>query len=111
MKLSEIKGERVFDVIADIVDPIVSIAEDKDAADLFKPKELPKGMTPWEFFLSRVKVSLPPLMRNHKRDLAGVMAAIEGVTVDDYMRDITLGKLLSDLVSLMNDEEFTSFFE
>ena len=36
MKLSKIKGERVFDVIADIIDPIANIAEDKVAAALFQ---------------------------------------------------------------------------
>ena len=110
MRLSDIKGERVFDVIADIIDPIVTIAEDKNAAELFQPKELPKGMTPWEFFLQRAKKSIPPLMKDHKAELCKIMATVNGVTVEEYLKDITLAKLLSDLTELLTDREFTSFF-
>lgn len=43
MKLSDIKGERTLEVIADIINPIANIAEDETAserkcfADLLKP--------------------------------------------------------------------------
>ena len=36
MRLSDIKGDRVFDVIADIIDPIANIASDETASALFK---------------------------------------------------------------------------
>ena len=39
MKLSDIKGDRVFDVIADLIDPVASIAQDAQAAALFRPAE------------------------------------------------------------------------
>lgn len=110
MKLSQIKGERTFEVLAEVVEPIINIAQDEDAAGLFKPEDLPEGMTPMQFFLSRAKKNLVPLMRNHKNDLAAIMAAIEGTTLRAYMENITLGKLLADLVELLNDEEFVSFF-
>ena len=110
MRLSDVKGEKVFDVVADIIDPIVSIAEDEDAAELFKPKELPNGMTPWEFFLSRVKKSLPSLMRNHKGELISIMCAIKGMDRDEYVNELTLGQLFADLTELVTDREFTSFF-
>ncbi len=110
MKLSEIKGERVFDVIADIMEPIVSIAEDENAAAIFQPKELPEGMTPWQFFLSRIKVSLPALVRDHKRELAAIMAAVNDVTPQEYMESVTIPKLMADMVELLTDQEFVSFF-
>ena len=40
MKLSDIKGERTLDVIAEIIDPVANIAEDKAASDLFQKKNL-----------------------------------------------------------------------
>ena len=36
MRLSDIQGERVFDVIADIIDPIANIAEDDAASAMFR---------------------------------------------------------------------------
>jgi hypothetical protein len=111
MKLSEIKGERVFDVIAEIIDPIVSIAEDEDASDLFKPKELPDGMEPWGFFLSRVKKSLPPLVKRHKGEICRIMASLNDVSVEDYTKELTIPKLFSDMTELLTDQEFTAFFK
>lgn len=110
MKLSEIKGERVFDVIADVIDPIVSIAEDEDAAALFKPQALPEGMEPWEFFLQRVRRSLPPLMRNHKEDFVTIIASINGVSREEYAQNVTMASLLSDIIELVTDQELVSFF-
>lgn len=110
MKLSEIKGERVFDVLADVIDPIVSIAQDEDAAALFKPEALPEGMDPWDFFLQRVKRSLPPLMKAHKKDFITIMAALHGVTTKQYAKDVTMASLFADLVELVTDKEFASFF-
>ena len=42
MRLSDIQGERVFDVIADIIDPIANIAED-DAASGYASESLIYG--------------------------------------------------------------------
>ena len=45
MKLSDIKGDRTLEVIADLVDPIANIAEDEDTFALFRREKLPAGMT------------------------------------------------------------------
>lgn len=110
MKLSEIKGERVFDVIADIIEPITSIALDKQAKEFFERKPLPEGMEPWDFFLSRLKESLPVLVRAHKHDLCVIMATMEDKPVEEYIENVTLPSLVADLVELLTDQEFASFF-
>lgn len=127
MKLSEIKGERVFDVVADIIDPVISIAMDKDAAAIFERKPCPEGMTPTEFVLTRVKESLPKLVRSHKGELVTIMAAVNGVTPEQYVNGVytesdeegveskyegglTFPKLIKDLTDLFTDEEFLGFF-
>ena len=100
----------MFDVVADVIDPIASIALDNEAAELFKRTELPEGMTAWEFFIHRVKDNLPPLLKRHKSELATIMATIEGVSVKEYMDSVTLPKLFHDLTELLTDDEFTAFF-
>ena len=58
MKLSDIKGERTLDVIAEIIEPIANIAADQTAAALFQRQRCPKAarnarlplkntITPW----------------------------------------------------------------
>lgn len=110
MKLSDIRGERVFDVIADIIAPISNIAEDQEAAALFKREKLPEGMTASKFMLQKAKKSAPVLLRNHKKDLIAILASIEGVSAADYTGKLTMAKLLADVVGLLADDAFTDLF-
>lgn len=111
MKLSEVQGERVFTVIADIIDPIASIALDEDAAKLFKREKAPEGLTPWQFFLTKVRDSLPALIRGHKDDLCTILASIGNTTVEEYVQDLTLDKFMADIIELLTDGDFRGFFD
>ena len=57
MKLSDIKGERTLDVIAEVIEPIANIAEDEKTAALFKREKLPEGENATTFLLKRIKAS------------------------------------------------------
>lgn len=135
MKLSDIKGERVFDAIADIIEPVATIAADDDAMKLFDSSDKPDDMTPWQFFVQRAKVAIPVIMRKYKSEICQIMAAINGITVDEYVNGIenpdydsekagedgydvpryttmplTIPKLFGDVLDLVTDSEFVSFF-
>lgn len=110
MKLSNISGERVFDVIADIIEPISNIAEDKAASALFRREQLPDGMTPKQFVAEKAKKSGPVLLRNHKSDLIAILASIGGVTAHEYTETLNLAKLMADVIELMTDDAFTGLF-
>ena len=110
MRLSDIKGDRVFDVIADIIDPIANIASDETASALFKREKLPDGMTAKAFLLERARKSVPALLKWHKGDIITVLATIEGVSADDYRASLTLAKLMQDTAELLTDEAFGELF-
>lgn len=110
MRLSDIKGDRVFDVIADIIDPIANIASDETASALFKREKLPEGMTAKSFLLKRARNAVPALLKGHKSDIITVLSTIEGVSADDYRASLTLAKLMKDTVELMTDEAFGELF-
>ena len=110
MKLSEIKGARTFDVIADIIDPISAIATDKQAMELFKRQKIPKGMDEKTFVLQRVRDHVPYLLHEHKGDVISIMAAIEGVTAEEYAASLDLGKLMADLYDLLTDDGIIPLF-
>lgn len=110
MKLSNVKGDRTLDVIADIMEPIANIAEDKAAAALFHRERVPEGMSPKAFLLARVKRCVPALLRGHKADVIAIFASIEGVTPEEYAKDLNLVKLISDLTELLTDDVFMAFF-
>jgi hypothetical protein len=109
MKLSDIKGEAVFDVIADLTEPIANIAQDKDATSLFERQVCPDGVEPRDFMLARVKRALPKLMKNHKRDLATIMAVLHEKDVEEYLTELTMATFLNDFVELLLDDEFIAF--
>lgn len=108
MRLSEIKGERVFDVIADIIGPVCNIAQDEDAASLFGG-DRPDGMTAKEFALSKVQRAVPRLMREHKDDLTAILAAIEGVSPEEYAKSLTMPKLVQGVYEILTDEDLLAF--
>lgn len=110
MRLSDIKGERVFDVIADIIDPIANIAEDKTASALFKREKLPEGMTAKKFMMQRAKTALPALLKDHKRDIIAILAPIDGVSAEEYTASLDLVKLMNDAAELLTDEALTALF-
>lgn len=109
MKLSDIKGDRVLDVIADVIDPIANMVQDKDVAAMFKREAVPEGMDAHDFFAKRMRKGLPVLLKSHKADIIAVMAAIEGVTPGQYAASLDFPKLFTDVMELMTDDAFLNF--
>ena len=109
MKLSDIKGDRVLDVIADIIDPIANMVQDKDVAAMFERKAVPDGMEARDFFAERMRKGMPVLLKGHKADIIAVMAAIEGVTPEQYAESLDLPKLLTDVTELVTDDVLLDF--
>ena len=110
MRLSDIQGDRVFDVIADIIDPVANIAEDDTASALFKREKLPEGMTTKEFMTQRARKALPALLKGHKGDIIAILSSIEGVSTDAYKGALNLVKLMRDATELLTDEAFGALF-
>lgn len=109
MKLSDIKGDRVLDVIADIIDPIANIVQDKDVAAMFEREAVPEGMDARDFFAKRMRKGLPILLKGHKADIIAVMAAIDGVTPEQYAASLDFPKLFTDVMELVTDNAFLDF--
>ena len=109
MKLSEVKGDRTLDVIADVIDPIANIAQDKDVVAMFKREAVPEGMEAREFFAARMRAGMPALLKGHKSDIIAILAAIEGVAPEQYAASLNLAKLFTDVTELLTDEAFVNF--
>ncbi len=110
MRLSDIQGDRVFDVIADIIDPVANIAEDDDAASFFKREKLPDGVTAKDFLMQRARKTIPALLKGHKSDIIAILAAIGGVDANEYRNSLNLVKLMRDATELLTDEAFGELF-
>lgn len=110
MRLSDIQGDRVFDVIADIIDPVANIAQDDDAASFFKREKLPDGVTAKDFLMQRARKTIPALLKGHKSDIIAILAAIDGVSAEEYKKSLNLVKLMRDATELLTDEAFGELF-
>lgn len=110
MRLSDIKGDRTLEVIAEIIDPIANIAEDEEASAMFKREKLPDGMTAKKFLLKRIRKSLPVLLKGHKADIILILSAIDGSDPMEYSRTLNLVKLFKDCTDLLTDEAFMELF-
>lgn len=103
MKLSQIKGERAYDILTEIVDPISNIMFDEDArkalSDMGEQKQA-----------KDIFKILPKIMKSHKSDLIKVLSILDGVTVAQYKENLTLAKITSDFWDLLNDEESQKLF-
>jgi hypothetical protein len=105
MKLSEIKGERFFEVMADLLPPVMEIASDPEAIKAFTGEKLPDEDNK-AYTLRRVKESFPYLMRTHSRQLLAILEALEG-------RDLSQASALEIMVlftNMLNDREVNDLF-
>lgn len=109
-KLSEITMEQGLDIVADILAPIMNIAEDETARDFFTKEKPKEGENAIQMALRRIKSSLPALIKKHKEDLIVIMAALNTQTVDEYKQSKGFMGLVKDVVSLANDEDLQGLF-
>ena len=110
MRLSDIQGERVFEVSADISDPMANSAEDEQASAMCRREKRPEGMTAKEFVTQRARKALPALLNGHKDDIIAILASIEGVSAESYKGALNLVKLMRDATELLTDEAFGALF-
>lgn len=110
LKLTDIKGERSFDVLADLVNPVANIAADPDAAELFGRRALPEGMTVKEYVLHRLRKAMPVLLKKHKKDVIKILSLLSDMSEKEYKEQITFEGVLTDMSDLMTDPIFNAFF-
>jgi len=109
MKLSEIKGERTLDVITELVEPIANIAQDSDVVKAMNvaPSTADGKRT---VLIKRIQKVVPVLLVRHRKDVIGVMAAIEGVPAKEYEESLSIPKLIKDVMDVLTDEDLLGFF-
>lgn len=110
MKLSDVKGERTLEVIADIIDPIANIAESEAAKKLFKKQTVPHGQNAKEFALKRIRETVPELLKTNKADILHILAAISGKPYEQYVEEVNILTLAKDLLELLGDNAFMELF-
>lgn len=102
MRLSDVKGERSLDVIADLIEPVVSLATSDEFKAAFKGGD---GTDNAE----RLRKHAPLIIKAHKREIVTILSTIEGVSTEEYEEGMTIASVISDIAELMTDDAFTGF--
>ena len=105
MKLSELKGERAIEAIADLIAPVTNIAIDQDNLKLFRADKR-EGETEREAGIRDFKEKIPHLLRTHKADVLAILCAVNGCVPDD----LSLMDIMKGAMDLINDPDFMSLF-
>lgn len=100
MRLSEVKGERCLDVLADVIGPVVNMAQDPEL------KRAVSGDGPQSL---RVAKAAPAIIKGHKDDIVAILAAVEGVDPAEYEAAMTMPGLVKAAYDLLTDEELLAF--
>lgn len=95
MKLSEIKGEKALDAMADLLEPLSLIFADPEIQRSVKNDE-PK------------MILVKKILKTHKKEAIQIMAILDGETPETY--EISLLKIPLKLLEIINDPEVQSLF-
>ena len=93
MKLSEYQGEEALDLLADLIEPAGEIMSDKEIGEVFKK--------------NRFK-AIGMAIKNHKKAVMQIMAAMDGVPVDEYKFNVFTLPL--KILEILNDPGLVQFF-
>ena len=94
MKLSEYQGEAALDILADLIEPAGEIMSDKEIGEVFKK--------------NRFK-AIGLAIKNHKKAVMQIMAAMDGVPVEEYKCNVF--SLPVKILEILNDPEMIQLFQ
>lgn len=99
--LSEITGERAFEALADLLPPVLSLAEDQEAVTFFTARTSTSRLETTRQLLS--------LVSKHKEEFLQIEAVKRGCAVAD-LPELSVEDIFTAATELMNDSLFICFF-
>lgn len=97
MRLSDIKGEKALDVIADLIEPIADIMSDKRIAPLLQSGKAADR-------IRAIKIGI----KEHKRSVITMLAVLHDEDPETYEPSVLT--LPMQLLELLNDPEVQALF-
>ncbi len=97
MKLSELKGKAAIVAIADIIEPMEELTEDKEVVELAKSGKKLK-------FVAYI-------LRNHPEVFVKILAALNQSTPEEFADKITISSFPEMLAELMQDSDLINLFK
>ena len=99
MKLSDYKGEKAMEKLADILEPVCTILADKEIRDMIE--KAGENKTP------KVKI-VQVAMKSHAKEILEIFAILDDVPVEEYQPSLL--EIPARILEILNDEVFTNLF-
>lgn len=100
MKFSDYKGEQALDVLADAIEPASEIFGDAEFRDNMAEKDGKRNVG------RAAKIAI----KNHKKAVIQLLAALEQEEPEKYADKITVWTLPMKFLEVLNDKELQDFF-
>lgn len=105
MKLSEVKGEKALDMLADLIEPIMEIIEDKEVSKILKSRHNKDKVDSTKIILGR---AVSAAIKNHKKAVITILATLDDIPVDQY--ECNLLSLPKKMMDIINDPAIFDLF-
>ena len=109
MRLSDLTAEQGLEAIANSLECIGNIADDDDALKLCQ-ELVPREGEKYIKVFARGCFGAPRLLKTHKDDVIGILAAFELQTVEEYKKKHKLMDVIKGMVDLVNEPEVRQLF-
>ena len=113
MKFSQLTTDKALDVLCEITPYIANIATDDELMAVIGKAVKREGMTRAGVLLlgaEKLTKMVPVLLKTHRHDVYGVVAAVNGKTVDE-IREQNFIKTTAQIVEVIKDKELLDFFK
>ena len=105
MRISDIKGERSLDFIADAMELVEKMSEDGRLDGIIDA--IQKSGEDSDAALRALCAKLPPVIRDYKAEVISLMASAAGVSREEYAEN---GEVLKDIIELLTSDLDTLAF-
>jgi len=105
MRLSEVKGERSADVVADVIAFVCALGSEEEVNALLAPRKGKKANNT-EFARS----FYPLVFKKYKKELYEALGSIEGCGAKAYAAKTNPATLFNDFAGLLSDPMFQELF-
>ena len=114
MRLSEISTDRAADVLCEVSVYLANIATDEELSEELKHKiDNIDTKTRAEIFalgVEKVTVLMPIILKKHKNDVFGVLAALNNTTIDTIANQ-NIMITMAQVKEAVQDRELVDFFK
>lgn len=98
MKFSDVPGDRAIEVLAGIIDMVSAIASDKELLSQLNEEDGNARLG-----------AVPGVLRRHKTEVVAIIAALYGVTPDEYLASHNAAEVMRDATDILTDDSILGF--